>query len=353
MDQLEAQLTLDPYEAVEMPFADSRMQTRQAAELRDTLRALADRPEGQMGIDAFLQPTRTNPYARYRDIGIVAIGSAVVAVPDDAWADSRLRSILLAGLDAEGVTFTFELPTLVLEEARRRKRAAPELETYVNRAWAYVNDPDRWGTGTRALSAGSASLAAQGEGEMAMAALIAASRLAPGFAGYASAAYIALANRCIEIGHAEAAADPIWGPNGNAGLVNLARDQAYRVLDNRFRDERVDLVNRFAGWLKEPAPDLKAVERFLAVTPDPDARRAFKDLAAAHWTAAGTAESRQWLKSLVPMVLEDTTTLDSMLGRVIRPALPTLTNRELSDVQDVVASGLSDGRPWDLAIGQP
>jgi ABC-type molybdenum transport system ATPase subunit/photorepair protein PhrA len=99
------------------------------------------------------------------------------------------------------------------------------------------------------------------------------------------------------------------------------------------------------GWAAREVVDWVAsgTERFLVITGEPGSGKT----ALAAWLAGAGPDPPD-----PTMVLEDTTTLDSMLGRVIRPALPTLTNRELSDVQDVVASGLSDGRPWDLAIGQ-
>ena len=352
MGELQTTLRDDPYEAVEIPFADSESQAARASSLRDLLRTLSPRPEGRAGIDAFLVPTRSNPYARYRDIGLVAIGGAVVAVPDDTWADERLRSILLAGLDAEGVTFTFDLPTLVLAETRRRGRRAPELSAYVERARGCVAERDRWGTGTRALAAEALALAAEGDAGGAEIALVEASRHPPGFAGYASAACLALANRCIELGGAGLADEPVWGPNGGSALIDLAREQASRVLDQGFRAERLELVERYAAWRTGPIPDLDAIHAFLTVTPDPDARRAFKDFAAAHWTAARTSETAGWLKALVPMVLEDTTTLDAMLARVLGPVLPGLTDRDLAEAARVVAGGLTDGRPWELELTQ-
>jgi hypothetical protein len=305
---------------------------------------------GPAAIDRTLRPTLTNPYPRYRDIGLVAIGAAVAAVPDDDWADRRLRSILLAGLDAEGVTFTFDLPTLVLAETRRRKRAAVTLAAYVDQAKAHVAAPDRWGTGTRALSAEAVSRAAQGDPEGAMTTLVEASRQPLGFAGYATVTYLALANRCIEFGRPEAASDAVWGANGGWTLVDLAREHARRVLDVAFRKERLQLVDQYAAWIKEPSPDLKAVQAIVAVTPDPDTRRAYKGLAAANWSAAGTQDSREWLKSLVPMVLEDTTTLDGILASVVGPRLAAMPDKDLSEAVQVVEEGLTGGRPWDLGI---
>jgi len=348
LEQFEIQLREDPYEAVEMPFANAEAQTWQAMSLRAALMALAARPEGRAGIDRTLGPTLSNPYARYRDIGLVALGGAVVAVPDDAWADGRLRSILLAGLDAEGVTFTFDLPSVLQAECRRRG-LEDVLGPYLEQARALVAAPDRWSTGLRALNAEAAARLAVGDRDGAMDTLVEASRLEVGFAGYASGAYLALANRCIEVGRSEAVWQSMWGAHGWT-LTDLAAEHARKILDEDFRQERIALVERYAQWLREPPPDMAAVETFMGVTPDPDARRAYKDFASAHWAAAGSAETREWLASLVPMVLEDTTTLDTILARFIASRMPGLPDREITDAAVVVATGLTSGRPWDLGI---
>jgi hypothetical protein len=317
--------------------------------MRDLLIGLAGRPEGRDGIERTLAPTLGNPYARYRDIGLVALGTAVVAVPDDNWADQKLRAILLAGLDAEGVTFTFDLPTLVLGEIRRRGRGNARLSEYVSHAHAPAGDRDRWATEIRALSADAAATFAQGDRDGAMGTLIDASRRRPGFAGYASAAYMALASRCVQFGRADAIGQTIWGPDANRSLGDLTRDAASRIMDLDFRAERGALVERYAGWLNDPQPEIRAIHAFIGVTPDADSRRTYKELASARWAAAGTPETRGWLKALVPMVLEDTTTLDAMLARVLGPQLSKLADRELDTVADLVADRFTTGRPWEMA----
>jgi len=49
-------------------------------------------------------------------------------------------------------------------------------------------------------------------------------------------------------------------------------------------------------------------------------------------------------------VLEDTTTLDTILARFIASRMPGLPDREITDAAVVVATGLTSGRPWDLGI---
>jgi hypothetical protein len=297
-----------------------------------------------------LGPVLGNPYPRYRDIALVALGTVVVAVPDDGWADEKLRAILLAGLDAEGVTFTFDVPTVVLAELRRRRGDHAELARYLEQAHARGPENDRWVTNMHALNADALSKALQGDRGGATATLLEASRRLPGFAGYTSAAYLALANRCAELGLQDVLNHHVWGPNGNRPLLELARKEASRILDLDFRHERSELVERYGGWLDEPQPDIQAIHDFIGVTPDPDSRRTYKDLAAARWVAANTPQTRAWLKALVPMVLEDTTTLDAMLGRIIGPLLSKLPDDDLDAVAELVATRLTTGRPWEMGV---
>jgi hypothetical protein len=274
----------------------------------------------------------------------------VVAVPDDHWADEKLQEILLAGLDAEGVTFTFDLPAVVLGEVRRRGRDDARLAGYLDLAHTPTPDNDRWATGMRALNADAAAQAARGDRDAAVTTLIDASHRPPGFAGYTSATYLALADRCIEIGRHDVVARPAWGVNGNRPLLDLAADAASRIQDLDFRAERMELVRRYVEWIDQPPPDLRKVHAFIGVTPDPDARRAYKDLAAAFWSGSGTREARASLKALVPMVLEDTTTLDAMLARAVGSRLATLPDPELDAAAELVAEGLTSGRPWEMAV---
>ena len=130
------------------------------AQLRDALIALAGGASGPGMIVRALAAVETNPYPRYRDIGLVALGVAALAVPDVEWTASRLETILEIGLEKEGVTFTFDLAAQLLAEAERRAMPAPELAEYLMRAEALH---DRWGTRLRCLSARAAAHATQGD----------------------------------------------------------------------------------------------------------------------------------------------------------------------------------------------
>jgi hypothetical protein len=321
-------------------------QAAHAGTLRDILVQLAPYPAGRSGIARALEQVESNPYPRYRDIALVALGAAAAAVPDPEWLRALIRSIIEAGLDAEGVTFTFELPAVVLLEARRRNIEADRLNSYVERGRSMTGSSnDRWGTGLRARIATAVALGWQGDRARAMAELQQAAAAAPGFAGYTSMAHLLLANRCIELGFRDRILDPVWGPAGRS-LLDLAAEQAARVIDEEFRRERTELVRQYDTWLRRTPPDLDGVEQVVAITPDADTRRLYKDFAASSWVAAASSASRDWLKALVPMVLEDTTTLDAILGRVVGLRLRAMTDREVAKAAAVVETALMSGVPW-------
>lgn len=323
----------------------------ETASLRELLTALAPYPAGQTGIDQTLRANLTNPYPRYRDIALVPIGIATVYVPDTAWVRQRLRTILRTGLDSEGITFTFNLPAILLMEAERRNIAAPKLATYLDQA---LNQDDRWGTQTRARSAHASALWWQGQLDSAFASLQKASQAPHTYAGYASLDLLLLANRCHEFGIPERAEEPKWGLNLDVSLLKGAVGLASKVRDSEFRREREQLVSAYHDWLAQPAPDIPAVRVALASIHDPDQRRVYKDLASARWVA--TAEPNQEaLKSLVLMMLGDSTTLDAALGRLLglrirehRNGGREFSDAELTKVLEVCADHFTTGRPWEF-----
>src|SRR5262249_14452577 len=110
----------DPEAVSVVPLLDEEEVGSHAAGLQNLLVELAADEAGLNGIDRLLGPVLTNPYQRYRDIGLVALGVACLSVPDQSWMRQRLQSILRTALDREGVTFTFDLPALLLAEAEKR-----------------------------------------------------------------------------------------------------------------------------------------------------------------------------------------------------------------------------------------
>lgn len=303
------------------------------------------------GIDRALAANLTNPYPRYRDIALVPIAIATVQVPDAAWARQRLRTILRTGLDSEGITFTFDLPAVLLKEAERRNMAAPDLAAYLDQA---LNQDDRWGTQIRARSAQAAALFWQGRTDAAFAGLQEASQVPRTYAGYVSMALLLLANRCQEFGIPERAAEPKWGLNLDVSLLEGAEGSVKNVYDPKFREERRQLVTAYRDWFAHPPPDIPAVRVALASIQDPDQRRVYKDLAGACWAAA-SPPGREALKGLVLMMLADSTTLDTALGRLVGLRIRehwlgerVFSDAELVEALAVCAEHFTMGRPWEF-----
>jgi hypothetical protein len=311
-------------------------------DLRKLLVALAATDEGQSGIDQVLQLLLPNPYPRYRDIGLVALGIACLSVPDVSWLRSRLQSILETALNREGVTFTFCLPSVLLEEARKRGLPRQGLDEYLDKALMAHNS---WGTAMRAQSARATGLFWQGKRSEAFAALEEAGRCDTGLAGYGTLTLLSLANRCYEFGDPNRPNDSDWGTGHDTSLVDGAAALAARVRDPQFRQERVKLVqDGFRAWSKAGIPGAEVVLDALAKMADPDVRGLYIDHVTARW-ASPSNENRNAIKKVVLSALPSATTLDTVLGRLFGLSLGRLSDAELTEAVRLCASYLLVGLP--------
>jgi hypothetical protein len=85
-------------------FDDERMGYF-AMQLEEKLVKLAAHPFGQHAIDRALAPMLVNPYPRYRDMALGAIGSAALAVPDPSWARPGMSSASRRDRPSRSATF--------------------------------------------------------------------------------------------------------------------------------------------------------------------------------------------------------------------------------------------------------
>jgi hypothetical protein len=324
----------------EAEYLDEERAGEYMVHVRESLVALHADPEGPVLIAQALGYVLSNPYPRYRDIGLVALGLAALAMPDANWIDTQLQTILETGLEKEGVTFTFDVAAQLSAEAERRGLVNAPLADYLSRAAGAV---DRWGTRLRAASATAAAAFAQGDLTTAFSRLDQAGGLAEGYAGYMSAHLLGLASRWCEFGRpAEVAA---------RDLIERSRSQALRVRDPNFSSDRQALVDRFAVWVTELVPAWPEVSARLRSTTDPDTRRALKDLVSARWIDEGHVHN--W-GDLLASALNDATALDIVLGRITSRAIRRSRSGEkaLSDPDLARAIGLcvdriAVSRPWE------
>jgi hypothetical protein len=196
----------------------------------------------------------------------------------------------------------------------------------------------------KSASAHAAADFVQGRNPDAITKLESAGALDQGFAGYMSAHLLAVASRWCELGAPELV--------GELGLVANSRSHAARVRDPRFARERLELVDRFEQWLAAPAPVWGEVSALLRATPDPDTRRAYKDLVSARWSA-----ERRWGNwgRLLVAALADATALDFVLGRlaarVIRrhhEGVCGFPDAALAEAISLCSENLATSRPWEL-----
>ena len=310
------------------------------ASIAPTLSRIAAHRQGQDLIARALRSISRNPYPRYRDISLGALAAAVMASPDRRWVRDQMRQVLRAGLDDEGITFTFDLPMTVLAECRRRDLPAQALEAYLGRA---ADRDDVWGTRIRALSAQASAAYRSGDVMEAFGLLREASGAHVTYAGYGVTAMLGLIDRCHEFGEPYRAEVPEWGPARDQSLPGLAAHYARDVYDPEFRQERLNLVRLHQGWTEEPRPDAASVEQRLAATTDTDVRRAYQHHVAARWAASPGPEIA---KVLVPLALFDTTGLDAILASLLVGRLRALDQADFLTVADLVTAHFTSGRPW-------
>jgi hypothetical protein len=311
--------------------------------LRNSLVRVAREPLGRDLINRALVAVQNNPYPRYRDLGLVAIGEAALAVPEPAWTRARLEAILETGLEKEGITFTFDLATQLSTEAARRGLSTGDLGAYLKAA---ATSSDRWGTRMRSTSAVAAAQFAQGDNTTAFATLESAAAFDQGFAGYMSAHLLTLASRWSEFN----ASTRI----GSLNLISKATSQAQRVRDPQFSGERQKLVEQFDQWLGQATPDWSRLSAMLRNTVDPDTRRAYKDLVTARWAAEG--HWKDW-GHVVVATLADATAVDFVLARLAGYAIRRhhsgareLMGAELAEAIDLCAQRFATSRPWDFIV---
>jgi hypothetical protein len=344
--------TVDP-EAIHNAFYLENMAEETPYHVRDLRAALlqiADLPEGQSRLERFITAMLANPYPRYRDIGLVEFGvvSASVSPNQDPWLRKLLRRILQAGLDREGVTFTFDLPFMLLEAARRRHLSSEQqgsLPHYCDTAWWHS---DRWGTSVRGRSAKASALYWHGDRQGAVNELKEAQNQRTGFAGFAVMHYLALANRWHEF---QQATITLNSTQERQQLIQKAEEQAHYVRDESFRHDRVQLVQQYRRWDSEVVPSADAIEGILKQMPDADKRLAFIDHISAR-LAGMTQPDLDSLKALVPLALLDGTTLDAVLGRLYGWYLSnssfTVDNDDLAKLIHLCQDSLMTGMPWAL-----
>jgi energy-coupling factor transporter ATP-binding protein EcfA2 len=330
----QAQALMDPETSADLAWS-----------LQEGLRQIAPFPAGQELIHRAISPVLSNPYPRYRDIALGALGTALLGSPNRLWVRQHMHALLRAGLDDEGVTFTFDLPSILLAEWERRGRSEPRLTSYLDTAIAC---PDVWGTSMRALSARAAAIFRQGLIDKAFSLLREASTAPPTYAGYGVMAILTLIDRCYEFGDPGQADRPMWGPHGNRSLLDMAVDVAGRVYDPDFREERLTLVRHHRTWSQEAAWDPEIAGRRLSDIVYPETRSAYINHVSARWASPADPVGARRLNALVSLALHESTTLDAVLGRLFALRCPELRDEHLGAIVDLTAAAFTTGRPWRL-----
>jgi len=332
-------------------FAEAEAIAIHADELAEILGNLLPSQQGQERLDKALDSVAKNPYSAYRDIALVALGTATLSSGCPSWAAERLRRILQAALDQEGVTFTFDLAAVLSHEAEHRCLAAAQPEvtsasTYglhrnVYGLHAYcaqaLHTIDSWGTKVRALSAQSAALFRQGDCLSAFLKLEEAAQEPHGFAGFFALHYLALANRWQEFGI----------PTRCQALIEEAANCASHVQSYEFREQREQLVKEYRSWCNQETPTLpEAIERLSAFEAY-ETRMAYLEHISARW-AATQPPNLDAIEAVLFLALSDPTVLDGLLARFVGLQLKKLADRDLAEAIRACNQFLTSGRPWNF-----
>jgi hypothetical protein len=333
--------------AAEGAYMDSERAGVFSDDILQILSLLAANDDGQAAIDRALESVLGNPYPQYRDIALNAIGTAVICVPDPFWVRQRIHRILFTTIESEGVTFTFDLPSILLSEARRRNLRAPELEVYIEKA---LRNDDRWGTIARARSARAAAIFFEGDVVAAFEELEKADQLNIGMAGYSTLTILSFADRCHEFGQAERALSAVWGYNKDISLINGAMGVAQRVRDPKFRSERIKLVEEYNQAFKADHQGCYSII-FNTIFMDPERDKVLLSLLSARNCWPPDKPKWEALKSLTPIVLDsvdDSTALDALLARIVRLRIKKMNDSEVEELVRVCEKYLTTGRPWEF-----
>jgi hypothetical protein len=316
------------------PFA-SNAEAVGVPDLAKDLLQLIDTGDGLNRLRWLIELFVTNPYPRYRDLALVALGRVCVGVPDPVEARGCMQSILRAALDQEGITFTFDLPSLLLAEATRRGLPAPDLVAYLDEA---KRMQDRWTTPVRIQSATALAEHYLGRAGDAEQRLRDAHQQLDGYAGFSVLAALSLANRWCEFGKSQ--------DLEVQALVGRADQEARRVRDPKFSEDRFMLVQRYRNWLNQGPPSLETALGVFAVMQDADERTTYVDYISACWSVTGPLPQLDWLKAFVASSLGDGTRLDGVLARLVGHRLASRTNDQLIRTMDICARQLATAKPW-------
>ena len=128
-------------------------------------------------------------------------------------------------------------------------------------------------------------------------------------------------------------------------------EQVAQVRDAAFRRELKNLISTYRHWRQAAqAPTTSEGLEQLARLQTSSERSVYIYFLSAFWSQTQTKPNLEGLKALLPLVLNDGTLVDLVLARILEvyltqnPAI--LDETALVEVQDLVNSFLTIGRPW-------
>jgi hypothetical protein len=310
-----------------------------AEEVTRALVRLATQEEGRALLDQYIGDYLGDKYLPYRDARLEPLGIACVSVADPVWMRKRLRGILSVALISEGMTFTFDLPSLLASDARERGLLCTELQEYLDRG---LNETeDRWGSDERAKLGLAGALFRHDQLQKAVDALKQRTRRtnSPN-AGYTTLTVLAMIDRFFEMGCSSIAMEHAW-PGSYKSLIDLAEWQTTFIFESRLKDERKALVAQYRTWATQPLPETDRIPAILNSLLDYDSRMAYINHIGARWAGTKEGPNSAGLKVLIIYALKDATTLDALIARLIGLNLGRLNDDEFQELCRITEESFS------------
>ena len=275
----------------------------------------------------------TMPYPSYCEVALAWVAAAVLSQDDEQSACSAL-AMVLGGMFKPAPGFWGDTVSATIDGMERENGQGPNGDYLLYRleevdasndrgvdptverkpepviAWRVKVGlpPDPWSFGLRRRSAVAAVLYRNGDIRKAESLLQEACAEGQGgsYAGFRALARLSLACRWLE-----------WRRILEAlAQVEAARADATNVRDDVLRQERVDLVDKMGDWIEQYGHDaavLAKEEAFAQVQQKMGMERGlYIEFLSALWHDKATP-----LKRLLPLALDDATTTDAVLGRLL------------------------------------
>jgi hypothetical protein len=278
-------------------------------------------------------------YPSYREMSLAWLAAAVLGQPDEAKAQQALQTILSGMVSADEPELPEDTRAMMLGW-RMKKKGLPTdgwaLRDQLRQELANRSDSegakeamggrgrhDPWAWDIRRVNAIAGALDRREFAKEAKELLDseAHQEKEQSFAGYRCLANLAVAMRWLELREGSGEGSKAWDS------AMEARQAADNMKDEIIKQQRLDLIDEVMGWLKGAPPASTDHLQAEALTREAAALSGARRNYRLQYLSAVWRDNPKQLKALLPLALEDITSTDAILGRL----LGTLASQPLLD----------------------